>query len=120
MILSLITGYVIGRFVSKRSLAVAFGVLLGAALGLIATYTLIPLLYPILTGDAGLIVIPEFDSIGIMFLIPDFLIYTETVYMLTRSYIIDFVFLLTGAVFTTIGTWLGSAKRPEKGTAVFE
>jgi hypothetical protein len=120
MILSLIIGYVIGRIASKKSLALTFSVLLGALLGLTATYTLIPLLYPIFTGDAGLIVIPEFDSIGIMFLIPDFVIYNEIVYMLTRSYIIDFVFLFTGVFFTAIGAWLGSTPRIKKSTLVFE
>jgi hypothetical protein len=120
MILPVITGYVIGRLLSKRSLAIVFGILVGAVLGLVATYTLIPLLYPIFTGDAGLVVIPEFDSIGIMFLLPDFIIYTETVYMLTRSYIIDFVFLITGAIFSAIGTWLGLRYHSVKSKEVFQ
>jgi hypothetical protein len=109
MILPIIVGFVTGRFVSKKSQAVLGALLIGAAVGLFASYTLIPLLYPIFTGDAGLVVIPEFDSVGIMFLLEDFVIYTETVYMRTRSYVIDLVFVLTGAIFSALGTWVSSS-----------
>ena len=120
MILPLIIGYMFGKFVNRRFRAIAFGVLLGAALGLVATYTLIPLLYPIFTGDAGLVVIPEFDSIGIMFLTSDFVIYTETVYFLTRSYIIDLVLVFTGALFAALGVWIGSTRVTKKPIEPFE
>jgi hypothetical protein len=120
MIFPLISGYIIGRWVSKKAYAIILGVLIGSVLGLISTYVLIPLLYPMYTGDVGLIVVPEFDSIGIMFLTPDFVIYTEIVYMLTRSYIIDLVFLVTGAFFTTLGTLFGSAHRIERNEVLFE
>jgi hypothetical protein len=120
MILSVITGYVFGRFVYKRSLAVTFGVLLGVLLGLIASYSFLPLLYPIFAGEAGLIVSPGFTSIGIMFLIPDFVVYTEAVYILTRSYFIDVVFAGTGVIFASLGTWFGLSHRVERSKVPFE
>lgn len=120
MILPLISGYITGRWVSKKAYAIILGVLLGTVLGLISTYTLIPLLYPLYAGEVGLVVIPEFDSIGIMFLTPDFVIYTETIYMLTRSYIIDLVFLATGAFFAALGTLFGFTHRIEGNKVLFE
>jgi len=119
MILPIVIGFVIRKIVSKKSQAFTVAALLGALMGLIATYTLIPLLYPMFAGDAGLVVIPEFDSIGIMFFIPDFIIYKETVYFLTRSYLIDSVFLITGVFFTTIGAWIGSTQRIESRETAF-
>ena len=120
MILPLILGYAIGKSMEKRRYAIVIGFILGAAMGLFSTYTLVPLLYPIFVGDAGLVVIPEFYSIGIMFLVPDFIIYTEIVYMLSRSYIIDLVFAVTGVVFVVLGTLLGSSHRTVRITTTFE
>ncbi len=116
----LVSGYIIGRLVSKKTYAIILGVLLGAVFGLISTYTFIPLLYPLYVGEVGLVVVPEFDAIGIMFLTPDFVIYTEIVYMLTRSHIIDLVFLTTGAFFTALGILLGSAHRIERNHVLFQ
>ncbi len=120
MILPAIIGYVVGKYMNSRVLAFLLSVLLGIVLGLIATYTYIPLLYPLFSGEAGLVVIPEFDSIGIMVLLPDFIVYQEAVYMLTRSYVIDSVFLITGAFFAALGTWVGSANQTTKTTTLFE
>ncbi len=89
-------------------------------MGLLSTYSLIPLLYPLFTGEVGLVVIPEFDSLGIMFFLPDFVIYTETVYMLTRSYIIDLIFLMTGISFTVIGTWIDLHQHKKAVTDAFQ
>jgi hypothetical protein len=110
MILPIILGFVIGRLVSRKSLVIVAALLLGSGIGLIASFTLIPLLYPFFAGSAGLVVIPEFHSVGIMVLTPDFIIYNESVYMMTRSQVIDTLFLLTGAVFSLIGAWEGSGK----------
>ena len=120
MILPLITGYVFGRIVRKKSIAIVIGLLLGTVLGLIATYTLIPVLYPIFAGDAGLVVIPEASAIGIMFLTSDFIIYFEIIYMPTRSFIIDLVFVVTGVFSAVVGTWFGSTYHTERKTTPFE
>ncbi|MFW9963751.1 MAG: hypothetical protein ACFFCX_09320 [Candidatus Sifarchaeia archaeon] len=120
MILPFVCSYLIGRFVSKKTLGVTIGILVGVALGLSATSAFIPLLYPIFIGETGLVVIPEYKSIGIMILIPDFIIYTETVSIFTRPYLIDFVFVLIGIFFSVFGTWYGSAHRLEKNTGVFK
>lgn len=66
MILPAIIGYVVGKYMNSKVHAFLLSVLLGVVLGLIATYTYIPLLYPLFSGEAGLVVIPEFDSVGIM------------------------------------------------------
>ncbi|MFW9975777.1 MAG: hypothetical protein ACFFDQ_10950 [Candidatus Thorarchaeota archaeon] len=120
MILPFVFGYLIGRFVGRKTLNIIIGLFVGVALGLSATYTLIPLMYPIFTGDAGLVVIPELRSIGIMILTPDFVVFTETVYMFTRPYIIDIVFALIGAISGVLGSWYGSIHRLEKITTVFD
>jgi len=120
LILPIITGYIIGRLLDKRNQAFFVAIILGAAMGLLSTYSLIPLLYPLFTGEVGLVVIPEFDSLGIMFFLPDFVIYTETVYMLTRSYIIDLIFLMTGISFSVIGTWIGLHQHKKVVTDAFQ
>ncbi len=120
MILPFVLGYLIGRYVGRKTLNIIIGLLLGVALGLGATYTLIPLMYPIFTGNAGLVVVPELRSIGIMILIPDFVVYTETVYMFTHSYIIDLAFTSIGAIAGALGTWYGSIHRLDKNTTVFD
>ena len=120
MILPIIIGLIIGKFVSKRSLAIPIALLLGSAVGLIASYTLIPLLYPIFTGTAGLVVIPEFRVVGIMIFLPDFVVYTETIYMMTRSWIIDSVFVMTGAIFSVLGTWVSLSRQRIKLAGPFE
>ncbi|MHA3964786.1 MAG: hypothetical protein AM325_014745 [Candidatus Thorarchaeota archaeon SMTZ1-45] len=119
MILPGIIGYVVGKYMSRKLHAFALGILLGIVLGLIATYTFIPLLYPVYAGVLGQIGIPEFDSIGIMVLLPDFVVYSESVYMFTRSYVIDSVFLVTGALFAALGTWVGTTHRAGNTTALF-
>ncbi|MFW9812483.1 MAG: hypothetical protein ACFFF9_08500 [Candidatus Thorarchaeota archaeon] len=108
MILPMIVGFVIGRVVSRKSLVLTTALLIGAGVGLIASYMFIPLLYPIFAGDAGLVVGPEFHSIGIMILTENFVIYKEAVYMMTRSYVIDLVFIMTGGIFSVVGAWEGT------------
>lgn len=66
MILPAVIGYAVEKYVNSRVPAFLLSVLLGVVLGLIATYTYIPPLYPLFSGEAGLVVIPEFDSVGIM------------------------------------------------------
>ncbi|MFX1561163.1 MAG: hypothetical protein ACFFBL_11295 [Promethearchaeota archaeon] len=108
MILPLFVGYITGSFTSKRSQAIGFGLLIGALLGLAASYTFIPLLYPIFAGKIGEVGIPEFNSIGIMFLLPDIVVYSESVYFLTRSIVIDLCLMMTGAATAVLGVWFGS------------
>jgi hypothetical protein len=120
MILPIAIGFVVGRIVGRKSIAILSALLIGSVVGLIASYTLIPLLYPIFSGNAGLVVIPEFYSMGIMILHPDFVVYTETVYMMTRSQFIDLVFVLTGAIFSLIGAWGNSSNYSRKVVVPFE
>ena len=119
MILPIIIGFVVDRFVSKKSQAVLGAILIGGVLGLIASNTLIPLLYPLFWGDAGLVVIPEAHAIGIMILFPDWHIYSEVVWR-TRTFVIDLVFILTGVVFGAVGAWIGSRHQDGKISTPFE
>ena len=119
MILPTIIGFVVGRFVSKKSQAVLGALLIGGALGLIASNNLIPLLYPLFWGDAGLVVIPEAHAIGIMILFPDWLLYSEVVWR-TRTLVIDLVFILTGVLFGAMGAWIGSRLQVGRISAPFE
>lgn len=108
MILPIVTGYLSARFLSNRYHAVILGILLGGIMGFIASGASLPFLYPLFSGEAGLIVGPEFSSVGIMFLIPDFVIYREALYYLTQSYVIELVFVLTGILFAALGALYGS------------
>lgn len=119
MILPIIIGFVVGKFVSKKSQAVLGAVLIGGALGLIASSTLIPLLYPLFWGDAGLVVIPEAHAIGIMILFPDWIIYSEVVWR-TRTFVIDLVFILTGVVIGAVSAWVSSRNQDGRISTPFE
>ncbi|MFW9789023.1 MAG: hypothetical protein ACFFE1_15190 [Candidatus Thorarchaeota archaeon] len=110
MILPITVGFVVGRFVRKKSEALLVAIVIGSVLGIVASNTLIPLLYPLFWGEAGYVIIPEARVIGIMVLIPDLVVYSEVVWR-TRTFVISLVFLLSGTIFSTLGAWMGSRLR---------
>jgi hypothetical protein len=107
MMLPIIVGFVVGRFVRNRKLIAALGLTIGIAMGLFAGLEWIPVLYPFLVVRIPWVGVPEIRRVGIAFAHPDLVLYAESIHFQSFSLFILPVLLAAGLIGAILGVYLG-------------
>ena len=107
MILSIIFGFLTGKYVRKRKIVVAASLTIGIVLGLLAGFEVAPLLFPLMVVQIPWVGIPEIRRVGLVFGHPDLVLFAESIHFQSFSLIMGSILVAVSIVGVILGVYLG-------------
>ncbi|MGD9395912.1 MAG: hypothetical protein PVJ05_05755 [Candidatus Thorarchaeota archaeon] len=117
MILPIIIGFVVGRFVIRRNPAHILGLILGVVMGIIGGLEVAPAVFPFMVVQIPWIGIPEIRRVGLVLGHPHVVLFAESINFQSFSLIILLILVAISIIGTIAGVYLGARYRgTEVGT----
>lgn len=108
MILSIVLGYVLSRATSRRYLSLVVALSLGAVVGLLSAFLLVPLMYPLFVIRGTGVIVPEFRELVLCVFLPEFQVYSDVVPMwFPYSAMLGTTMVATSLLGAILGWWVG-------------
>jgi hypothetical protein len=107
MILPIILGFVIGRFVRKKNHVLLLGLPIGVMMGLLAGLEIAPLLYPLMIIQIPWVGVPEIRRVGLVLGYPELILFSESVHFQSYSILLASTALVVSVVGVILGLYLG-------------
>ena len=111
MILPIFFGFIAGKYVRKRNIAVVVGLTIGVVLGLLSGFEIAPLIYPLMVIQIPWVGIPEIRRIGLVFGHPDVVLFAESINFQSFSLVMMSILVVVSVIGAIIGIYLGSRYR---------
>ena len=111
MIVPIIVGFVIGRFVSKNNHVNILSLIAAVVMGLLAGFEIAPVIYPLMIIQIPWVGIPEIRRVALVFGVPDLILFSESVHFQSYSIILLGVAFVVSFVGVILGVYLGKRFR---------
>ena len=111
MILPIIIGFVVGRFVSKKTPALILGLILGVVIGLIGGLEVAPAVFPFMVMQIPWVGVPEIRRVGLVLGHPDVVLFAESIHFQSFSLIMLSILVAVSIIGTVAGVYLAARYR---------
>ena len=114
MILSIIFGFVTGKYVRKKKIVVVVSLTVGVVLGLLSGFEVAPLLFPLMVIQIPWVGIPEIRRVGLVLGHPDLVLFAESIHFQSFSLIMGSILVTVSIIGVILGVYLGIRfRRPD-------